>query len=103
MKHVMTIYRVSIKQTPSEDDRNGLFTVELRGSLSDALELANEWLGNTPVSVKPYSNGLMMTVTERDRVEHADGGVDYIHITLHEVDVDPKTIKQVYETQTITF
>lgn len=97
MKTILTVYQVAIKQTASEDDPKGLFTIRVFGSLSQAINEANEWLGQTPVSVKPFGHGFELYVTDRDAVEHAEGGVNYITITPQEIEVNRDDLKTVYE------
>ena len=97
MKTILTVYQVGIKQTASEDDPNGFFTVRVFGSLSQAISHANEWLGGTPVSVAPFCNGFRLSVTDRDAVEQADGGVNYITIIAEEIEVNRDDLKNVYE------
>lgn len=97
MKTILTVYQVAIKQTASEDDPNGLFTIRVFGSLTQAINEANEWLGQTPVSVKPFGHGFELSVTDRDAVEHAEGGVNYITITPQEIEVNRDDLKTVYE------
>lgn len=100
MKATYTVYRVCVKQTPSEDDPNGVFEIHVFGTYREAVTFCKDYLNGTPVEISCFGDeGIMFRVTDRDAVEQADGGIAHITITPHEVNIETANLRQ-YQTKT---
>lgn len=96
MKTLLTVYQVAIK-TASADAPYGLLAFKTFGSLTQAINEANEWLGETPVSIRPFGYGFELSLADKASVEHAAGGVNCITITPQEIEVNRDDLRNVFE------
>lgn len=95
----LTVYRVDIKTTPCDCLPNGELNTKIYGTFEAAMQNANFWLKGAAVKTKAYGGGLMITPCDRDAIEHAEGGVEWILILPTALEINPTEIKRVIITE----
>lgn len=95
----LTAYRLEIKTTPCEDLPNGEMNTMILGTFEAAIKEANLWLKGSAVKTQAYGGGLMLKPCDRDAVEHAEGGVEWIIVIPTELEINPSEVKRVIITK----